>query len=1090
MCCTAFSLMAQNPTPPTDLYIKLSDASGIESNAYVPEMNLFVADMVKELPEEFQDGKFKVFELGCYSIQEYTDGGYQEAVTRTIGKDPLKSAENALLIGKRCKDGLYTSFEAEFKFSDKIKQCLGAKNGSWKNDLNAFMVKTLNEQHKLNKFDASTTHIAIKESLKLLQAYIKTSLSDCSDYDDGVEATNIIAGNFSDNNGAERGFEEDKAFVIFFNSGYNYIKLKITEFGKGKVKFQNVTGGFEFEHKGYTLFYGSDSKEFWGFYNDEERTKEKDKSITYVGSNKFDESTYKGILNNPNITTIPLCSILEIAGGKKDNCNEAAFEVIETGKVNANQAAWIAYLNKFNLFDGNRKKFNALAERIGKMTDDYFKVFIAKKITTIYSTLVTTGGGICSENLDFPNFKIPTNQGCQNAIFDVIYEDADDPIAQLVKTCRENYTESNKLVEAKAKVDALLSLTTGPFVKTADRIKLFNLMSGEEICLVLSFLINNNAFLTNSDEYKMVWLLEGTKAEQVDNLLAYLNQKPCTFTTGLTSTGNNCAHSIIYYLVKHIDDATLGAIGGNNYTTLMKTFVKLIQERMQLPKAFPLLKDFENNQYERTIYFGKQGEHNAFVIPRVPPISLAYLTTIRSNKTSFESYVSQDFIKITTGDYIAAGLGIPLTSWKWEPSWAQMKVSTEKETYLKPFDLVSFNLCKDIPKVREFIDNNRSIEKLNQGEHFLVPAVFLKYASDKLMNQDLVKTAEIAFDVATLATGAGETALIIKGIGKMKNIVKAVELVNAGMNLSLNLAGDNLKGTPFEKVKTYTDYFMMASLVKNVAKGAGKFLATERKVASIEQALEEAAKLCGGNKGITGCDLLNMSDDQLIDLAANYHKTKAEAIAYKETSAYAELSSAAKKEYDEATEIIERDLRYTEKQLELVGKKGKYDGKLIAAHANDEVTYLLLNTGEDFTTLSAARNLPGVSNGNGKNIVGKWLRGTEGNAGLFPKSIADKLKGKNFKNFADFRANFWKEVAEDADLAGQFTPSNLTEMKKGNSPFTLASQQLGGQKRYVLHHKTPIHAGGEVFNMDNLYIVTPKYHKEILSPQYHYGYGY
>lgn len=63
-------------------------------------------------------------------------------------------------------------------------------------------------------------------------------------------------------------------------------------------------------------------------------------------------------------------------------------------------------------------------------------------------------------------------------------------------------------------------------------------------------------------------------------------------------------------------------------------------------------------------------------------------------------------------------------------------------------------------------------------------------------------------------------------------------------------------------------------------------------------------------------------------------------------------------------------------------------------------------------------------------------------------------------------------------------------MKKGLSPEVLESQRLGGQIKYVLHHKTPINQGGGVYDMDNLYIVTPKYHKEILDPAYHYGYGY
>lgn len=60
----------------------------------------------------------------------------------------------------------------------------------------------------------------------------------------------------------------------------------------------------------------------------------------------------------------------------------------------------------------------------------------------------------------------------------------------------------------------------------------------------------------------------------------------------------------------------------------------------------------------------------------------------------------------------------------------------------------------------------------------------------------------------------------------------------------------------------------------------------------------------------------------------------------------------------------------------------------------------------------------------------------------------------------------------------------------GYAPFANVNQQLGGQKVYILHHKTPINQGGSVYDMDNIYIVTPKYHKEILDPSYHYGYGY
>ncbi|MBP6410431.1 MAG: HNH endonuclease [Pseudarcicella sp.] len=154
------------------------------------------------------------------------------------------------------------------------------------------------------------------------------------------------------------------------------------------------------------------------------------------------------------------------------------------------------------------------------------------------------------------------------------------------------------------------------------------------------------------------------------------------------------------------------------------------------------------------------------------------------------------------------------------------------------------------------------------------------------------------------------------------------------------------------------------------------------------------------------------------------------------------------------------------------------------------MTTLLLKSGDDFTVLTNARKLPGTSIGNGKNITGTWLRGSEMNAGLFPKSVADKLRGKTFNNFDEFRQQFWREVSADPDLVKQFTPKDIAIMKNGYAPEVLESQRLGGQIKYVLHHKTPINRGGAVYDVDNLYIVTPKYHKEILDPAYHYGYGY
>ena len=150
----------------------------------------------------------------------------------------------------------------------------------------------------------------------------------------------------------------------------------------------------------------------------------------------------------------------------------------------------------------------------------------------------------------------------------------------------------------------------------------------------------------------------------------------------------------------------------------------------------------------------------------------------------------------------------------------------------------------------------------------------------------------------------------------------------------------------------------------------------------------------------------------------------------------------------------------------------------------------IVSKGEDFNILAKARNLPGTSKGVGKEIKEKWLKGKEGNAGLFPKTVADKLRGQKFNNFDDFRDKFWKAVSDDQNLIQNCSESNKTLMKQGNAPFPSKNQRLGGQQTYQLHHKTPINQGGAVYDMDNLIIVTPRFHKEILSPSFHYGYGY
>jgi hypothetical protein len=133
------------------------------------------------------------------------------------------------------------------------------------------------------------------------------------------------------------------------------------------------------------------------------------------------------------------------------------------------------------------------------------------------------------------------------------------------------------------------------------------------------------------------------------------------------------------------------------------------------------------------------------------------------------------------------------------------------------------------------------------------------------------------------------------------------------------------------------------------------------------------------------------------------------------------------------------------------------------------------------------RNSPGtVSGGINAPSVEKMMRGTQGNIGVIPKEVADQLRGRDFSNFNEFRSAFWRAVA-NSRYASEFSASNISRMRSGKAPFTLPQQWHGGQRNYVLHHRKPIHDGGGVYDLDNLIIVTPKMHQEILDKKYHFG---
>ena len=171
------------------------------------------------------------------------------------------------------------------------------------------------------------------------------------------------------------------------------------------------------------------------------------------------------------------------------------------------------------------------------------------------------------------------------------------------------------------------------------------------------------------------------------------------------------------------------------------------------------------------------------------------------------------------------------------------------------------------------------------------------------------------------------------------------------------------------------------------------------------------------------------------------------------------------------------------KELTDTGFLGKLNGSLVNAErvaaaelkafkAESEQALLLTFEagGRARSGVASQAQLPIISDG------AQWLRGTEANAGRVPGQIAEKLAGREFESFDAFRQAFWKEVAKDPVLGGQFKGSDVSRMQLGLAPEASPNQRVGGRTVYELDHSKPISEGGGVYDLNNLIVRTPLSH--------------
>ena len=122
----------------------------------------------------------------------------------------------------------------------------------------------------------------------------------------------------------------------------------------------------------------------------------------------------------------------------------------------------------------------------------------------------------------------------------------------------------------------------------------------------------------------------------------------------------------------------------------------------------------------------------------------------------------------------------------------------------------------------------------------------------------------------------------------------------------------------------------------------------------------------------------------------------------------------------------------------------------------------------------------GVATGMGQPVTGIWLgAAAQGEGAPVPSQIADQLQGKEFRNFRAFREAFWVEIAKDSELSEQFIVSNRARMNMGKAPKARRDDAVGKRSTFEIHHVQEIAKGGDVYNIENMMVLTPKRHMDI-----------
>lgn len=287
-------------------------------------------------------------------------------------------------------------------------------------------------------------------------------------------------------------------------------------------------------------------------------------------------------------------------------------------------------------------------------------------------------------------------------------------------------------------------------LSTEDRVHALSVYSGSPMM--------GDWFGTTGQETHAIHIIEYTPPDKVHDLLYYLEQ-PNTLKGNPLYHGDQSDDALIKKLIDRTDDAAMSA--DNNYTKLVMVFTKLITKSEQLFTDH--LPDDDSGWQNRQISWNDP--------QLLPPIGTM------NYDISFESNGKVTVTRKIVDHWIKTGYNAQSGENTYRESWV-----TDQTFELHPFDLVFFTNTSSVGMLE--------VAGAVHGDVFIAPAIFLKYASDKTFDRDVVKGGALLFDAITLTTGP---FLIFKAIEAGRLAIAAYEasqfLISVG-NITANSIND------------------------------------------------------------------------------------------------------------------------------------------------------------------------------------------------------------------------------------------------------------------------------------------------------------